>query len=36
MQLSCLGVCKGVQNKSCRVIVHTCRFKVSPKMMIFR
>ena len=31
MQLPCLGVCKGVQNKGCRVIVHTCRFKVSPK-----
>ena len=24
-------VCKGVQKKGCRVIVHTCRFKVSPK-----
>ena len=31
MQLPCLGVCKGVQNKGCRVIVHTCRFKVSLK-----
>ena len=31
MQLPLLGVCNGVQNKGCRVIVHTCRFKVSPK-----
>lgn len=31
MQLPCLGVCKGVQNRGCRVIVHTCHFKVSPK-----
>ena len=31
VQLPCLGVCKGVQNRGCRLIVHTCRFKVSPK-----
>ena len=40
MQLPCLGVCKVVQNEGCRLIVHTCRFKVSPKndgfLMIFR
>ena len=30
-QLPCLGVCKGVQNRGCRLIVHTCRFKVSLK-----
>ena len=29
--MPCLGVCKGVQNKGCRLIVHTCRFKVSLK-----
>ena len=29
--LPCLGVCKGVQNRGCRLIVHTCRFKVSLK-----
>ena len=31
MQLPLLGVCKGVQKKGCRVIVHTCRFKVNLK-----